>query len=668
MNETPRRRVRARRSSPGGEKPTVDPIADRERNARSRKEGRRHRQHPVAPSADGPVRVQKRSWTLLGPAALGVAFVALASWSWRRWPDILVDFGHELYVPWQLSEGRVLYRDLALLYGPLSQYLNAGLFTVFGVSLTTLIVANLVVVAGIAGLLYALLAKACDRLTATAAGLAFLSLFGFSQYLRTGNYNFVCPYSHEATHGVLFAVGMVFFLARFASGPSGWRAAFSGVCLGLTLLTRSEVALAAWVAAVAGLGLALLRSDRGRAQRIGWLAAFLAGAATPAAIAFLLFLTSLPASDAATAVAGAWMPLVKSEVTRNVFFQELLGFDAPIANIRAMVVASGVLFGILLFLAALDLVLLRVRVYGVGVAAVVAVVSVGAARAFPEVFRWQELGRVLTVSGLAAALCVAVFWLRERDPVRRSTYVGLGAFCVLAFVLLGKMILNPRIYHYGFYLAMPATLVLVVAVLWGIPAILRARWGGGLVFRAAAAALAVSGVVFYLNRSNEFYRAKDFAIGRGGDAILEYRPQGEARADGVRRALERIEALVPPDGTFVALPEGVMLNYLTRRANPAPFTTFMPTELEVYGEARILSSLRAAAPDFVVLVHKDTSEFGVGYFGSDPRYGAAIMKWVRAAYVPIEIIQHQPLVSPRFGILIAKRRDAAVRSEVPTGD
>src|SRR3989337_197721 len=75
----------------------------------------------------------------LGPALLVVAFVALAWWSWRKWPDLQYDFGNQLYLPWRLSEGQVLYADIDYKEGPLSQYLNALLFLLFGVSFTTLI-------------------------------------------------------------------------------------------------------------------------------------------------------------------------------------------------------------------------------------------------------------------------------------------------------------------------------------------------------------------------------------------------------------------------------------------------------------------------------------------------------------------------------------------------
>jgi hypothetical protein len=60
-----------------------------------------------------------------GPIIITAALVFLASHTWRKWPDLLVDFGRELYVPWRLAEGQVLYRDIAFLSGPLSQYVNS---------------------------------------------------------------------------------------------------------------------------------------------------------------------------------------------------------------------------------------------------------------------------------------------------------------------------------------------------------------------------------------------------------------------------------------------------------------------------------------------------------------------------------------------------------------
>ena len=95
-----------------------------------------------APTATAPVRNASRivfPWWA-GIIALAGVFTAMASWSWRKWPDVFVDFGSQLYFPWQINSGRDLYRDLEYVGGgPLSQYYHGLLFKWFDVSMTTLL-------------------------------------------------------------------------------------------------------------------------------------------------------------------------------------------------------------------------------------------------------------------------------------------------------------------------------------------------------------------------------------------------------------------------------------------------------------------------------------------------------------------------------------------------
>ena len=61
-----------------------------------------------------------------GLAVVALAFVFAATISWRRWPDLLVDFGGQRDMPWRIAHGAVLYRDLFYFDGgPSSQYFNA---------------------------------------------------------------------------------------------------------------------------------------------------------------------------------------------------------------------------------------------------------------------------------------------------------------------------------------------------------------------------------------------------------------------------------------------------------------------------------------------------------------------------------------------------------------
>ena len=93
------------------------------------------------------------------PVAIGVLTllqIALIWWSWGRWLDPLIDFGRELYLPWQITDGRVLYRDLASFNGPLSPYVNALWFAIGGTSLRTLVIANACLTVALSWLLFGL--------------------------------------------------------------------------------------------------------------------------------------------------------------------------------------------------------------------------------------------------------------------------------------------------------------------------------------------------------------------------------------------------------------------------------------------------------------------------------------------------------------------------------
>ena len=73
-----------------------------------------------------------------------------------------------------------------------------------------------------------------------------------------------------------------------------------------------------------------------------------------------------------------------------------------------------------------------------------------------------------------------------------------------------------------------------------------------------------------------------------------------------------------------------------------------------FGEDVILRSFERAPPDYILLVHRDTAEYGVPYFGSDPRNGQAIMDWIRTRYTTIEVIGQTPLHEGGYGIAILK--------------
>ena len=157
--------------------------------------------------------------------------------SWGRLPDTIIDFGRELYVPWQLTEGKVLYDDVAYFNGPASPYFNALIFKLFGVSFTTLSVVNATILGGILYLAFSQLRKFFPLATTTIACTCFVILQGFGHVPWLGNYNYISPYSHEMTHGIFLSLSVMWLLFQ-SNTRQWWRTFLAGLCWGLIFLGK----------------------------------------------------------------------------------------------------------------------------------------------------------------------------------------------------------------------------------------------------------------------------------------------------------------------------------------------------------------------------------------------------------------------------------------------
>jgi hypothetical protein len=88
----------------------------------------------------------------------------------------------------------------------------------------------------------------------------------------------------------------------------------------------------------------------------------------------------------------------------------------------------------------------------------------------------------------------------------------------------------------------------------------------------------------------------------------------------------------PSAQTLLVLPEGVMLNYLTRKPSPiSPFLFFSATTSGGL-EQEFVQQLGKNPPDWVVVISRDLSDYGIKRYGEAPGSGQAMLAWVEANY------------------------------------
>jgi hypothetical protein len=583
---------------------------------------------------------------LVAPAGLGCL------WTWKTWPDALIDFGRELYLAWQLSEGAVLHRDVAYPGGPLSPYLNALWFRLFGPGIDTLTGVNVVILMVLTALWYRLLEICGDRLSATLGCLSFLLLFAFGRFSGNGSYNFVAPYTHDLTHGVFLSlVAVACLVAHARHGREGWLVGM-GLALGLLFLTKAEVFAAAALASAGGLALWLYREHAPAgvvARRVGQV---LGAAALPPLAAGLLLADPLGLPGALKAVFGGWHTVLMSDVATLSFYRHGMGVDDVSANLSRLLTWSLGYLALLLPTFGAALWLRRSQRAVPLVAVLLAFASFAVLAWFADRILWLQSVRPLPLVVLALFAWSLVGFARSaEEPEASVRWLTRATLLLLAGGLLAKIVLNARVYHYGFALAMPGVVLLVAALTGWIPARIDRAGRAGVVFRAASLGALSAAVTAHLLLMAGSVAEARHALGAGRDQL---------RGDGARvvvlgQVLEALAARPAEQETLVVLPEGVMLNYLSRRPLATPQYSFTPFDFAIAPEDEVLRELEGSPPDLVLLIHRETPEFGARSFGRD--YAQELYAWVRQRYRAVEQFGDQPFErGSRFGAVLMERR------------
>ncbi|MFZ0052923.1 MAG: glycosyltransferase family 39 protein, partial [Desulfobaccales bacterium] len=412
----------------------------------------------------------------IGPVVITIVFLILTFWTWRKWPDLLRDFGRELYIPWQINSGKVLYKDIAYPHGPLAPYLNALWFHIFGVSLTTLVYCNLAIIIILIMIIFYLINEACDMTTAIMACIVFLCTAAFPQFIEMGSFNFVCPYDHSVTHAILFSFILIYCLSSYLRKPRYVMLVLAGLSCGLVFLTKGEIF--GPLAITAFIGMMLINHYN---KYTGWkdfknFLIFIVSLEIPIALFLAYFSSEMPFSQAVKGTLGDWAFMYNTHITNIYFYKKNIGIDRPIFNIAliflSLMLLSTITWGALI----LDRCNFK-RHYNNLILLGIVVLFLALPMLYYKVITLFNILTILFVVVYRPILLITILSLiivayliygkKEYILVEKmAPFILLNVFGML---ILGKIILNCRVYDYGFALAMTAMLIDVAFFIWLIP-------------------------------------------------------------------------------------------------------------------------------------------------------------------------------------------------------
>ena len=586
--------------------------------------------------------------------------------SWFKWPDPLIDFGRELYLPWRITQGAVLFTDEKHLYGPLSPYLNSLFFRLGGVGLTTLVAANVVIYAAILGLLYYLVREGWGRWAAFVSCGFFIGVFSFSHLVGIDNYNFLTPYSHEMTHGTLLVLCLIVALRPAVLSLHSGYVAVAGILAGLSILLKPEIIFAAG-AAVAGAVLLIILQDFRKREWVRWsrtAGIFVVGGCAPVVVAAFLFWWRAGVSPreamryANFVFVTLFHGIQESQSLRSDPFQQAaMGLDHPWQNlgiealwgVGAIILAAGLAWGTAFFR----------RGSKVQKAVISAAVLLGLAAATRV--QWLNMGFALPGILLCGAL-IEIAWMRAgRIEESRIARVLLW---ISAAAMLARMALSPRVYHYGFVQAAFAGVVSVAILVSSLPEFIRLEDTSRKWYQSIVTILVAGIITVAAYNSMQFYSYHTLPVGRGDDQFYSFdqnlSPTG-LLVEQARQFLER-DKIQNKVHSLLVMPEGVMLNYLTQLPNPTSYYFFPPFVLANGRIDAILQSFNASLPDRIVVISRDMREFGVNRFGDSPEHGQKLIEFIVQNYESINSFGYNdPLDPDRFGFVVFARKGSTIQ-------
>ena len=164
----------------------------------------------------------------------------MAWYTWGHWGDFQIDCGRELYVPVALLRGKLLFRDVWYMYGPLAPYFKALLFWIFGVHLTVLYLFGLALTIGTALVTF----EIAGQFNLGLVGSVVPSLFFLSEAFYPFIRNFVFPYSYAASLAAFLGSCCLYLVIRHAYSMRPLHFGLAAVLASLVILTKQEFGFA----------------------------------------------------------------------------------------------------------------------------------------------------------------------------------------------------------------------------------------------------------------------------------------------------------------------------------------------------------------------------------------------------------------------------------------
>ena len=510
--------------------------------------------------------------------------------------DIIIDFGREVYYPEQILKGKVLYKDLFNIYGPLSYQFNALLYKIFGAKLSTLYVSgaicSLLTVNGI----FLIAKKYLSEFLSFCVGIITI----VTGITTPAIFNFHFPYSWAILYGLVAFIYSLLFLIKFEESKNTKFLCISSVLAGICITCKYEFLLYALFI--------LLLTIKNKSLK-----ALLLFFIVPVISYGTLFVQGMSITDL-TDTLNVVSSMAQTK-TLTYFYQNC-GIYFHIKYLYTNIlyfISFAIPFGTMLHGAGLYKKKKPLAVFIIILSAIMT-------------FVWAKLRYVYAFTFLPMLLVLTgIYYYKNTDN-------KLQLLLISSLTLSAKVFWAILLKSYGtFYF--PILLVAFLALIFFKLPKKYEKFAGIFLLIFS---------IMYFKSDMKIYKSTQQKIVTEKGIITTKTPQGESSA----ALIEYINKNTNPQDKIVIFPEGMMINFLTNRKSDDYYNSLIPLYVETFGQDKIIEHFKEFKPDYIIFNNKNTKEYYYSYICQD--YGLDFCAFVQDNY------EYQETIGDDFRYLIFK--------------
>ena len=457
-------------------------------------------------------------------------------------------------------------------------------------------------------------------------------------------------YAHEATHGMINFIFMFLFLVKYFYSNKLYFFYLFAFTLGLTALFKPEFIL---TGAATLLLIIIYKQNCSTLDKSVWIKSFFISI-SPLFISFLLFKTVMPSLHAFKAALGSISPLIFSNLAGNPIYSTISGTEHLFQNIQNIAVETILLFSFYIAAFALSYFIQKFNLRRFRIAIFLI---------FSSTYFWIDIkSATLVFPFICIVYSIVSFYsfINNSNSKDRIAYFSFGLFSAISFLFLIKILFRTSLIWLGFYLTLPATICFFWGNVWLLPKIVNPKKISTPDLKIALLALSMVFVFQNFSLTQRNHSFKNIPVGKGEDRMYTFpTPTFVVDPKLLNYIIHKVDMTLTKDETLMVVPEGILINYLTKRVNPTPYLANLMAKTlfdDAGGSAKIIATLREKKPDYIVYLRRVNEVQKPGYFIRGPDgFAEEVFQWIEANYKVIDQVGPFTKDFNRFGYAMLKR-------------